>query len=347
MDSNRGFLKQLIKTFNMQLFNNQFVDKNNWRRLLSENNFSSPFQSPSFYDFFNCLDDFSADVFAVEEDGALSSLVVVTIQKEKGIKGYFSRRGIIYGGPLVRDENDGSLQFLLKSVIKHYSGKLIYLETRNYFNYNTLKPSFKASGFDYIPWLNFHFDVLPPNEMLKAMSSSRARQIKKAIKQGVYWKEAQTEGDVLEFYTILEDLYINKIKKPLFPKRFFLDFFRQNRGKYLLIYFEDKVIGGIMCPIMENKAIYEFYVCGLDSEYKNQYPSVMATWAAMEYASQYNIPLFDFMGAGSPDEEYGVREFKSRFRGRQVEHGRYLKILNPLLYRVGILGLRILSKINK
>ena len=101
-----------------------------------------------------------------------------------------------------------------------------------------------------------------------------------------------------------------------------------------------------MCPIKSEKAIYEFYVCGLDSEFKDQYPSVIATWAAMEYANQNNIPKFDFMGAGSPDDTYGVRDFKARFGGELVEHGRYINILNPLLYKTGVLGLKLLSKLK-
>jgi len=84
----------------------------------------------------------------------------------------------------------------------------------------------------------------------------------------------------------------------------------------------------------------------LDSEYKNQFPSIMATWAAIEYANENNIPLFDFMGAGNPNEAYGVREFKSRFGGEQVEHGRYLNILNPFLYKIGEIGLNVLSKLK-
>jgi len=50
------------------------------------------------------------------------------------------------------------------------------------------------------------------------------------------------------------------------------------------------------------------------------------------------------MGAGKPNEEYGVRDYKSQFGGDLVAFGRYLKVLNPLLYRVGKVGLKILSK---
>jgi lipid II:glycine glycyltransferase (peptidoglycan interpeptide bridge formation enzyme) len=46
------------------------------------------------------------------------------------------------------------------------------------------------------------------------------------------------------------------------------------------------------------------------------------------------------MGAGKPDEAYGVREFKARFGGEQVEYGRFLKINNHILYNIGKIALK-------
>ena len=98
-----------------------------------------------------------------------------------------------------------------------------------------------------------------------------------------------------------------------------------------------------MCPVLPGRSLYEFYVCGLDDEYREQHPSIMATWASIEFALENNIPVFDFMGAGQPEKEYGVREFKARFGGQEVEYGRFLKIQNPFLFPIGKLGLKIMS----
>ena len=331
----------------MKIIKNTEISTEKWNMLLGASPYSSPFQTPQFLEFFNAVENCSADVFAIDDGGEYKALVVLTIQKEQGIKSYFSRRGIIYGGPLVIENGQDHLEKLLNEIVQFYKSKMIYIETRNYFDYSLFKTQFKNTKFNYIPWLNFQLDTSSEIGVIKkSMSSSRLRQVKKALKNGAVWKEAESIEDVAAFYEILLDLYQNKIKKPLFPKEFFYEFYKQRTGKYLLVYYEDKVIGGIICPIISGKTIYEFYVCGLDSEYKNQFPSVMATWAAIEYANLNNIPLFDFMGAGNPDEGYGVREFKSRFGGRQVEHGRYLKILNPFLYRIGKIGLNVLSKIK-
>ncbi len=47
-----------------------------------------------------------------------------------------------------------------------------------------------------------------------------------------------------------------------------------------------------MCPIFEGRAIYEFYIAGKDQEFKDQYPSVIATYAAMDYGIKNNLTYF-------------------------------------------------------
>jgi len=330
----------------IQIVQNKQVDRHAWNELLNSP-YASPFQTPDFFDFFNQNANMQADVFAVGNEKSYSAICVVTLQKEKGIKGYFSRRAIVYGGPLIsRSISEDEINFLLNSIISCYKSKSIYLEMRNFFDYSLYINQFQNFGFKYVPWLNFHLSTSSIEDINSRISKSRLRQIKKAQKQGVVWKVAESVEEVKAFYDILNELYLTRIKKPLFEIEFFINFFKSKFGKYLLVIYNQKVIGGIMCPIFASKGIYEYYVCGKDSEYKEQYPSIMATWAAIEYANQNNIPLFDFMGAGKPDEEYGVRDFKARFGGEQVEHGRFIKVLNPFLYVVGKLGLKVLSKLK-
>jgi len=90
--------------------------------------------------------------------------------------------------------------------------------------------------------------------------------------------------------------------------------------------------------------VYEWFECGLNAEYKEQYPSVMATWAGMEWAHAHGCARYDMMGAGEPGVPYGVRDFKSEFGGEMVEHGRYLCVLKPWLYQLGTIGVRLLKK---
>lgn len=331
----------------MKFIKDQQIEKNKWIELLNKSLQSSVFQTPEYYHFFNDVEGYSANVFAIEEDDEYKCLAVITIQKEGKIKGYFSRRGIIYGGPIILENDNEYLTILLKKINKFYKNKLIYIESRNYFDFSLYHEQFINSRFSYIPWLNYRNNCENLENMKKSMSKSRLRQIKKAIGNGAETHEAKCIDDVNSFYEILRNLYKNKIKKPLFSLHFFQELYKSNLGKYLLIKYENKIIGGIICIIKDKKSIYEFYIAGLDTEYKELHPSIMATWAGMEYGYMNGIPVFDFMGAGEPDRDYGVREFKSRFGGELVEFGRYINILNPLLYKIGVLFLKLKKKLSK
>lgn len=324
----------------MDILTNNEIPRAGWNDFLESNPFASPFQTPEFYDLFNSTKGLLAEALALTEDKQILALAVITIQKEEGLKSYFSRRGIIYGGPLFETKHPEALSVLLKQIAKAYKNDVIYIETRNFFDYTGYKNEFVENCYEYVPYLNFQLATEDLASLSKSMSSSRMRQIRKAQKNSVTWMEAQNIEEVKSFYCILLNLYKNKIGKPIFPFDFFRNFYESDLGKYFIVWFNNEIIGGIMCPIFKGKAIYEFYVCGLDEKYKEQYPSVMATWAAIQYANQNNIPVFDFMGAGKPEEHYGVREFKARFGGELVEYGRFIKIHNHFLYKVGKLGMK-------
>ncbi len=324
----------------MEILLNDSIPITAWKEFLLKNKHSTPFQSPEFYNLFNSVKNLSAHAIAVYDSGIINALAVITLQRESGFKGYFSRRAIIYGGVLVNDQKEITLEILLDKISCVTKRKAIYIETRNFSDYKIYNDIFRKAGYKLIPTINFQIDTTDLERLSKSVSASRLRQIKKTQKQNVRWKVADSIDEIRIFYAILTNLYNKRIRKPLFPFEFFENFFRSDLGKYLLVLYNGIIIGGIMCPIIEGRSIYEFYICGLDGEYKEQYPSVMATWAAIEYANQNNIPLFDFMGAGKPDEAYGVREFKARFGGKQVEYGRFLKINNPILYQTGKLALK-------
>lgn len=322
------------------------LSQESWQEFLSKNSFANPFQSPEGLEYLRKLDTMDVDVHAVSNDNdEVLALVVVTVQKEDGIKKHFSSRGIVYAGPLLGDYKSAAL--LLSHLISYYKKTAIYLETRNFFDYSEYKDLFAQHGWSYVPWLNFHLTTDEEAPMRKRMSSSRLRQVKKGIKNGATWREPKSVNEVQDFYEILRNLYENKIKKPLPKWDFFDKFYTSTMGKYLLIEFEGQIIGGIMCPILEGQAIYEWYIAGKDQEFRDQYPSVLATYAAMDYGLNEGLKYFDFMGAGAADEDYGVRDFKARFGGDEVEHGRFLLILNKSKYSLGKTGLKILAKIKK
>lgn len=328
----------------MKVLINDNIPLSSWNEFIERNAHATPFHTPSFFRFFNSVGKFSATAYAVTEGDVMKALSVVTIQSEKGPAGIFSRRQIVYGGPLAEDDCPAALDLLLKTIDENRDNRIIFSEIRNLSDFSSLKNVFLNNGYRYVPYLNFRVDTTDRESMTQKVSSSRLRQIRKAQQQSVICSEALNKNEVRVFYLLLRDLYRHRLHKPLPTEDFFVKFYEQDLGKYLLVRHNGRIIGGIMCPVLSGRSLYELYVCGRDDENKGLYPGVMAAWSAMEHACSNNIPLFDFMGAGRPDEEYGVRDFKARFGGTLVEYGRFLKIRKPFLYKTGRIVLELMKR---
>lgn len=268
-------------------------------------------------------------------------------KERNALKQFFTRRAIILGGPCLADdctdEEVMALLCALKSTL--LSGRdgvgfqPIYIETRNFNDYSRWKGAFERIGFAYRPHLNFHVDCTDKAKMWERLSENRKRQIRKQPSQTL---SDVDEAKIREWYNVLQELYRTKVKTPLWPLEFFLEAYRQGIGQFILTQYKGKVIGGSMV-VTDGKCVYEWFECGMNGEYKEQYPSVMATWDGIQWAHMSGCQRYDMMGAGEPGVPYGVRDFKSEFGGTLVEHGRFLYVCKPLLYKIGVAGVRILK----
>ena len=315
-----------------------------WRELLGASPYANAFQTEEMYNFLSSLDCLRSFLSYVRNsEGKLVGLAVGYIQAEKGIKKYFSRRAIIQGGLLLaKDIAEGELKTLLED-IKHKTSSAIYVEIRNNADYSEYKDIFQKYGFEYRPHLNCLIDCSDADQALKNMNESRRRQVRIATESEYEVKMAETEAEVDEFYTLLSAHYKNKVKKPLFPKEFFAQILAQKIGEIMLIKINGKIVSG-MLQLYHGKTVYDYYVFGLDTQYPNNYPSVLVYWETIKRASALGYTTFDTMGAGSPDVPYGVRDFKLRFGSRLVEYGRFLCINKPKLYFLGSFVINLLAK---
>ena len=320
------------------------VDKQKWADFVCCHPDGNIFQTPEMYDLYGYTRHYEPVFLAViNQKAEILGILLAVIQKEySGVLGKFTARSIIHGGPLIKDDDPDVLAFLLKKYGKIVKKKAIYSQLRNFRDWGELKEIFQKNRCEYLEHLNFIVDCRNSGNIKEAVSKSKLRQIKKSKKEGARIIEPQTLKQVRDFYELLERLYKVKIKKPLPDWSFFEIFYlSKNVGRYFLIEYKSKIIGGIMCPIFNKKAIYEWFVCGLDGRYKGIYPSILATWAVIDYANANDIDVFDFMGAGKPDQSYGVRDFKSKFGGELVNYGRFEKIHRPVLMQIGKFGFKL------
>lgn len=330
----------------IQIFNKiEQISIDQWELLLNRSKTASFFQSKECYDFYASLSFMHPFVFAVSENDILKGVVVGYIQKDGGkLKQFFSRRAIVPGGALLtNDISEEALKSLLLFCKKELAPKAIYIEFRNYNDYSLFRPVFESVGFDYKAHLNFHVNCVSEDIVKKNLGNSRKRDIRTSLRDGAEIVDEPTFQEVETYYGILSELYKTRVKTPLFSFEFFNKLYREHFGKFLLIRLKGKIIGGTVCVILKNRVVYEWFACGLDGKFKNIYPSTLATWSGIKYATDHDIPLFDMMGAGRPDEGYGVRDFKAKFGSKLVEHGRFFCVTKPLLFQIGKLGVKLLK----
>lgn len=316
-----------------------------WDALIEKSRTATWFQTEEAYSFFDSFPFLEAFVIGVENEGNLKGTVVGYIQKDGGkVKQFFSRRAIVLGGPLLDDDiSDDELDCLLVGLKNMLKRKVIYIETRNFVDYSPWRNVFERCGFAYEPHLNFQVDCTNWATVEERIGKHRRRYIRLSIREGIRVIENPTEEQVIEFYKILESLYKTKIKTSLFPISFFVSLFKLHSARFILMEYNGLIIGGSACVCLENCAVYEWFACGKDKLYRNVYPSSITKYAGMKYASDHGFKVFDMMGAGKPDEEYGVRDFKAEFGGKLVEQGRYVCVCNPWLYAIGRIGVKIMK----
>ncbi|OYT15626.1 MAG: hypothetical protein B7C24_12055 [Bacteroidetes bacterium 4572_77] len=320
-----------------------------WDDFVKNHAQASSFQTSIFFSFYKNTHQFQP-FFCVARNGnqkIVGGFLFVIQRKGRLFPDNLFKRALIIGGPLVPVNGDRILSGLLNSYQQFVKRKVIYSEIRNLHSWSPQVDIFLRNGFKYEAHLNYQIPI-KNRSVFTAFSESKRRQIKQSQKNGAHIVENPTLHQIQQFYVILSDLYRDRINKPLPDWSFFKQFqetiVAQNQGKYLLVQYQEKIIGGIMIPFFQQKMIYEWYVAGLDVPYKKQYPSVLATWAGIKYAIDHGFGKFDFMGAGVPSQSYGVREFKSKFGGVLLNHGRFINSHAPIMHYAVKLFLKLFAK---
>ncbi|MBR1807907.1 MAG: GNAT family N-acetyltransferase [Paludibacteraceae bacterium] len=358
----------------------EHIDRAEWETLLSVSPVATWFQSPEAYRFFASMPDlmtpFVCAVLRETEQSRHRSITVVSpqyhrtikntpdshlsrgegqeerlvglvvgyITKEKNpVRQFFTRRAVIYGGPLLAEDiTEEELTELLTMVNSQLSNKSIFIETRNFNDYSPWRTTFEKAGFLYQPHLNFHVDTTSLELVNLNLGKNRKRDIRVSLRDGARIVENPALEQVRSYYSILLSLYQTKVRTPLFPWEFFERLYSLPSSCFLLVEYQGEIIGGTVCVVLSGKTVYEWFVCGEDGKYKNIFPSELATYAGLKFATENGCTCFDMMGAGTPEEHYGVRDFKARFGGQLIEHGRFLRVNRSILYNLGKFGVSVI-----
>jgi lipid II:glycine glycyltransferase (peptidoglycan interpeptide bridge formation enzyme) len=282
---------------------------------------------------------------AVEGEEIVGSLLSVLMKEGGGLKGYFSRRCIVWGGPLVKNERSEVYSELLEKFQEVGGKKAIYTQFRNFFDLADVRTLFDNLGWQFEEHLNILIDLSKTEEMLwKEVHSKRRNEIRRAEKEGTSVRVLEKKDEFDTTYDILKEVY-DRAKLPLPGIQFFrraYDVLGTDHFKIFLAVNEEKIIG-TMYVLCFRDIMYDWYAGSYQAYYK-KYPNDLIPWKAFLWGKENGFKTFDFGGAGKPDVPYGVRDYKKKFGGGVVNFGRFEKIHKPLLFQFGKLGFKVWQK---
>ncbi len=156
-----------------------------WGGFVASHTEGTVFQSPDMYELFRNTGRMKPVIIGVADPGtgALKGVLLAVIIRElSGLAGYFSSRTVIYGGPLIDPGASGReeiLQMLLDGLTGKVNRHSIFIQFRNFRSQEDNREVFLAAGFHFRDRLNLLVDTSSRETVIKSMSASRWRQIKK------------------------------------------------------------------------------------------------------------------------------------------------------------------------
>jgi serine/alanine adding enzyme len=318
------------------------LDHQEWSEFVQRHPQGNIFQTPEVYEVYKRTKYYEPCVIgAISDAGQILAVLLAVIQREYGNHlGDLTERSIIWGGPLVKGDDADILAFILHEYENDVGSLAIYTQIRNLGDISVNRNVFESAGYAYEEHLNIVVDLSKSEDLLwKEVHSKRRNEIRRAQKEGTYVRELDKLPEIEEMYDILDEVY-HYAKLPFVDKSIFIAAFEILRPIGLCRYFgafNKGTLVGTMCLLTYKQHLYDWYA-GSRREYLNKYPNDLLPWEVFKWGRQNSYRIFDFGGAGKPDKDYGVRDYKRKFGGELVNFGRFQKVHKPMTYLLAKAG---------
>ena len=216
-----------------------------------------------------------------------------------------------------------AFRLMSEEIVRYCRKRALYIEYRHFDQCSNF------DGYKELPWYNIYRDIEAKENVAEKMKRDKRRQLKQSLEAGVEVVLKPTKEQIVEWYGVLKRLY-RRIHRPLPSVNVFLRLEDSGIGRVFVVVYNDRVVSGsaVLYHTVDNcQFFYEWYRASVDERIEGVYPSVVAMWQSLQLVADMGGGMFDFMGAGPRDKEYGVRQFKLKFGGELTPEYRYRKLL--------------------
>lgn len=326
-------------------------DTKQWSEFVYNHPYGNIFQTPEMAEVYSRTKNYEPIKLAAIDsatDEMLAMLLAVVIQESSAL-GSLSRRSVIHGGPLFIDDEMGTdaVLMLLKEYETIARQKALFTMVRMLHAMPQLSPVLTKVGYEYKDHINFLTDLtIGADELWKKLYKSKRQAINKAKRIGVSVEEIGDKKVIPVFYKYVEGSYSNS-KVPLVDITLFESVFDilvpKNLCKFFLATYDDQYVAST-CFACYNGYIFDWYG-GIDRRFSSCRANELLEWYSLKWGAENGFHIFDFGGAGNPDEPYGPRQFKKEFGGRLVDIGRYTKVHSPIKMKIVKKGFEVYRKV--
>jgi serine/alanine adding enzyme len=324
------------------------LDHTIWKNFVLKHPCGNIFHTPEMFEVFEQTKGHKPYLWAAVdgEDRILALMLPVNILFDNRLLKPFSR-DVVYGGILHELSSDGldGLSYLLEAYKRETRGRNLYAELRNISESVDAQAVLGKNKFVFEDHLNYLIDLnRSSDEVLKSIGKRTRKHISRGLRKNILKIEVVNDRQkIAESYDLLKTTYQNAsvplAHQSLFEAAFDV-LFPKGMVHFILAYIEGKPVA-VSVELLYKDVIYGWYN-GMDRAYSSYSPNELIMWHILRWGAENNYRLYDFGGAGKPDEDYGVRDFKAKFGGDLVNYGRNKYIASPSLYKFTEFGYKML-----
>jgi serine/alanine adding enzyme len=330
------------------------LDEDCWRQFLEHNPAATIFHTPEMFAVFSRAKGYQPQLWAVAagQNQILALLLPVEVSTlSRNILPRLTARAIAYGGVVFEPSPLGeeALDYLLRSYTRQAGGATLFTELRHLYDMEKVQPLLQQRGFTYEPHLNYLVNLARPvEEILQSVGPRTRKRLRKALREGTVQIEEITDRSQLRqgWYDVLAKTY-QTAQVPLADISLFEAAFDELHPKgllKLLVARVENAVAACSAELLYKDTIYGWYG-GSDRDYGKYNANEILTWHILDWGATHGYRLYDFGGAGKPDEEYGVRDFKAKFGGDLVCYGRNSYIYSQFRLRLSTAGYKAYQRL--
>ncbi len=315
-----------------------------WRAFVDHAPLGNIFHTPEMFQVFARARGCKPQLFASVDGGTVHALMTpVQVSLRGGPLRLLTTRSIAYGGCLYEPGSKGraAVETLLRATASKGMGTALFTELRNLHDTQEIQDILSDHNYIYEPHLNYLVDLSgSPEQVMQNIGARTRKNIRHALKKGNISVElVSRESQMDEWYALVEKTY-QAARVPLTGCSLFKAAFEILVPKGMARFYLARIGSTRIAATAElpyKDVIYGWY-SGVDRAYASEYPGELLMWEILRWGAENGYSIYDFGGAGKPDEQSGVRDFKAKFGGRLVCFGRNTLVHSPQLLRLSKWG---------